>query len=117
MQAVKGMVQVSGATYRIARVLPHIYEVVRILDNQVAGWFTSDLSIVAAHAVDLMTLRAVAQEAVKQGKTSWVGRTGLPTEAKPDRSDVEVSGIRSVGSLAPASAEDVSVLLRARNGR
>ena len=64
MQVVKGMIQIEGATYRIARVLPHIYEAVRILDNQVAGWFTSDLSVIAPHAVDLFTLRTVAQEAV-----------------------------------------------------
>ena len=98
MQVVKGMVQIDGATYRIARVLPHIYEVVRILDNRVAGWFTS-----------------VAHEAVKQGKTSWVGRTGPVAESQPERS--EVSGVRAVETLAPASADDVMVVLRARNGR
>jgi hypothetical protein len=110
------MVQVDGATYRIARVLPHIYEVVRILDNQVAGWFTSDLSVVAPKVADLSTLRTVAQEAVKQGKTSWVGRTGAATELKSERS--EWSGVRDVESLAAAaSAEDVDAFLRARNGR
>jgi hypothetical protein len=108
------MIQVEGATYRIARVLPHIYEVVRILDNLVAGWFTSDLSVIAPHAIDLFTLREVARQAVKQGKTSWVGRTGPAAEAKPEHS--EVSGVRHVESLVPASAEDVMVVLRARNG-
>ena len=115
MQVVTGMVQISGATYRIARVLPHVYEAVRILDNQVAGWFTSDLSVVAPHAVDLPTLRIVAQEAVKQGKTSWVGRAGAAAESKLESS--EVSGVRKVENLAPASAEDVQILLRARSGK
>jgi hydroxymethylglutaryl-CoA reductase len=116
MQAVKGMVQVGGATYRIARVLPHVYEAVRILDNQVAGWFTSDLSVVAPKAADFSTLRTIAQEAVKQGKTSWVGRTAAATEPKTERSDV--SGVRDVESLAAvASAEEVSAFLRARNGQ
>jgi hypothetical protein len=114
MQIVKGMVQVNGETYRIARVLPHIYEAVRILDNRVAGWFTSDLSVVAPHSVDLFTIRAVAQQAVKQGKTSWVGRTGPAPEANQERS--EVSGVRHVQGLAPASAEDVRLLLRVRSG-
>ncbi len=114
MQIVKGMVQVGEDTYRIARVLPHIYEVTRILDNQVAGWFTSDMSVIAPHSVDLFTLRAVARAAVRQGKTSWVGRTGSAVESTPERA--EVSGVRSVDSLVPASAEDVRVVLRARNG-
>jgi hypothetical protein len=114
MQVVKGMIQVEGATYRIARVLPHVYEVVRILDNQVAGWFTSDLSVIAPHAVDLLTLRIVAQEAVKKGKTSWVGRSVPPAAPKPD---LEVSGVRNVESLVPSSAEGVSEVLRARSGK
>src|SRR5262245_34342395 len=113
MHIVKGMIQVEGATYRIARVLPHVYEVVRILDNQVAGWFTSDLSVIAPHAVDLFTLRTVAQQAVKQGKTSWVGRSEPATASKPDH---EVSGVRNVASITPTSAEGVSGVLRARNG-
>jgi hypothetical protein len=115
MNSVKGMIQVDGATYRIARVLPHIYEIVSILDNRVAGWFTSDLSVVAPHAVDLFTLRTIARQAVQQGKTSWVGRMGAANEAKPE--GAEVSGVRSLESLNPSSAEEIAVFLRARNGK
>jgi hypothetical protein len=114
MSSVKGMVQVDGTTYRIARVLPHIYEITSIRDNSVAGWFTSDLSVVAPHAVDLFTLRTVARQAVKEGKTSWVGRMGPANESKPERA--ETSGVRSLESLNPASAEELAVFLRARNG-
>ena len=76
MQIAKGMVQVDGATYRIVRVVPHVYEAVRISDNLVAGWFTSDLSAVTPHRVDLFTLRNVARQAVRAAKTSWTGRLG-----------------------------------------
>jgi hypothetical protein len=66
------MVQVDGTTYRIARARPGLYEVVRILDNVVVGWFSSDLAtILAARALDLATLRKVARQAVQAAKTSW----------------------------------------------
>ena len=113
--AAVGSARALGATYRIARVLPHIYEIVRILDNQVAGWFTSDLSVVAPHSIDLFTLRAIARQAVKEGKTSWVGKMGAANEVKPERA--ETSGVRSLESLNPASAEELAVFLRARNGK
>ena len=75
MQRAKGMVQVDGTTYRISWARLHVYEVVRILDNQVVGWFSSDLStILAANAGDLATLRNVARQAVQKGKTSWTPR-------------------------------------------
>src|SRR5262245_41292920 len=48
MQRVKGMVQVEGTTYRISRVKLRFYEVVRILDNEVIGWFSSDLASLSA---------------------------------------------------------------------
>ena len=75
---VKGMVLVDGTTYRIARVKPHLYEAVRILDNEVAGWFSSDaVSVLVPRAVDLAALRKIARQAVQQAKTSWVGRLEL----------------------------------------
>jgi hypothetical protein len=70
------MVQVEGKTYRISRVRMRFYEVVRILDNEVVGWFSSDLgSIQAVRSADLATLRSVARHAVQAAKTSWNPRT------------------------------------------
>lgn len=74
MQAVKGMVQVAGNTYRIVRVARGLYEVVRILDDAHVGTFRSapKLEIVASSDENLM--RDIARAAIKWGKTSWVGR-------------------------------------------
>lgn len=109
MRIAKGMVQFDGTTYRIERVLPHIYEVVRVLDNVVAGWFTSDLSVIAPHAIDLFTLRGVARLAVQQAKTSWVGRAPQAAPSKPEAN--EVSHVR----LAKADRAEVSGVRRAED--
>src|SRR5262245_36789964 len=99
MHIAKGMIQVDGKTYRIARVLPHVYEAVRLLDNQVAGWFTSDLSVIAPHAADLFTLRTIARQAVRDAKTSWTGRLDPNPESKVDPADL--SGVRNTAAFGP----------------
>jgi hypothetical protein len=109
MHVTKGMIQVEGKTYRIARVLPHVYEAVRLLDNQVAGWFTSDLSVIAPHAADLFTLRSIARQAVREAKTSWRGR--LDPRQEPPVDPADLSGVRRTDTLGPEY-----VALRLRGG-
>jgi len=79
MQAVKGMVQVAGTTYRIVRLGQGEYEVVRILDDARVGSFRSFPRVeVVTHGIDLGMLREIARAAIQGAKTSWVGRLTLP---------------------------------------
>ncbi len=72
---VKGMVQVSGVTYRIVRVERGMYDVVRILDDQNVGRFRTIPRVEVTAAQDSAeTIAEIAKAAVKWGKTSWVGR-------------------------------------------
>lgn len=72
---VKGMVQVSGVTYRIVRVERGMYDVVRILDDQNVGRFRTIPRVeVTSATASAETIAEIAKAAVKWGKTSWVGR-------------------------------------------
>jgi hypothetical protein len=79
MQTVKGMVQVSGTTYRIVRLGPGQYEVVRILDDARVGTFRSfpRVEVTSSQIGDTM-MREIARAAIHGAKTSWVGRLDLP---------------------------------------
>jgi hypothetical protein len=69
------MVQVSGSTYRIVRVGSKTYEVVRLLDDVCVGKFVSGPPLVVEpHHCDENFVREIAHAALRQGKTSWVGR-------------------------------------------
>ena len=74
MQAVKGMVQVAGITFRIARIGPAMYEAVRILDDARVGTFQNAPLKVLTHDVEYELMREVALSAVHGAKVSWVGR-------------------------------------------
>jgi hypothetical protein len=75
---VKGMVQVAGTTYRIIRLRRGQYDVVRILDDQRVGQFSTGTSVeVSPELVDYGVLREIARVAVQGAKTSWVGRLAL----------------------------------------
>jgi hypothetical protein len=72
---VKGMVQVSGVTYRIVRIERGMYDVVRILDDQRIGQFRTIPRVeVTGASAPAETIAEIAKAAVKWGKTSWVGR-------------------------------------------
>lgn len=72
---VKGMVQVSGVTYRIVRIERGMYDVVRILDDQRVGQFRTIPRVEVTAAVSSAeSIAEIAKAAVKWGKTSWVGR-------------------------------------------
>jgi hypothetical protein len=78
MQAVKGMVLVDGATYRIERTAHTEYAVVRVLDDVTVGMFRSAPRVeVTSAGVDEKLLREIARAAIQGAKTSWVGRLGL----------------------------------------
>lgn len=79
MQAVKGMVQVAGTTYRIVRFGQGQYDVVRILDDQKVGSFRSFPRVeVTSSTIEPTLMREVARAAIQGAKTSWVGRSMLP---------------------------------------
>jgi len=80
MAAVKGMVQVHGSTYRIMRVSPSTYEVIRVLDDTSVGTFRSTPLEVTASVIDPALLRQVARTAIQGAKTSWVGKLALPVK-------------------------------------
>ena len=67
----KGMVQVSGATYRIVQVGP-THEVFRLLDDRFVGSFrcTQSLAIVESPA-GAELLRAVARQALRSLRLEW----------------------------------------------
>lgn len=74
-QAVKGMVQVAGSTYRVVRVAAGRYEVFRLLDDQQVGTFSSIPRLeVTSSQIELAEMTAIARAAVHNAKTSWVGR-------------------------------------------
>jgi hypothetical protein len=68
---VKGLLSVRGVTYRIARVTPGAYEVVRILDELRVGTFECTPALrVMPEAVGSDLLREIAYAAMKQGQLS-----------------------------------------------
>jgi len=84
MQAIKGMVQVGGSTYRIVRLSVSLYEVVRVLDDTCVNSFrcAPELAVEAA-TIDADLLREIARTAIRGAKTSWIGR--LETSRSSDQ--------------------------------
>ena len=75
---VKGMVQVSGATYRVVRVGMGVYDVVRLLDDVSVGRFrTLPHAQVESTTLDPELMNQVVRAAIQGAKTSWVGRLSL----------------------------------------
>jgi hypothetical protein len=69
------MVQLLGTTYRLLQRGSGSYQVVRIHDEAVAGWFScGQTTEFAPDAVELGLLRQIAAVAVRGGKTRWMGR-------------------------------------------
>jgi hypothetical protein len=72
---IKGMVQVQGTTYRVARLNAGTYEIVRICDEVTAGRFSCVPRLqVTALAVDEQLMKQLATTAVQRGRTTWIGR-------------------------------------------
>jgi hypothetical protein len=75
MEFVKGMVLVGGKTYRIVRLEPGQYEVVRILDDARVGTFSTQPKLsVTSHIIELTLMTQIARSALMGGKLSWIGR-------------------------------------------
>ena len=74
---VKGMVQVSGTTFRIVRLTRGHYDVVRILDDTRIGSFWCEPSLAVSESPHAELLREVARCAIQGGKCTWVGRLDL----------------------------------------
>ncbi len=75
---VKGMVQVSGSTYRVQRVAFGQYEVVRLLDDAPVGRFrTVPQTSVESTALDATLMSEIVRAAIQGAKTSWVGRLSI----------------------------------------
>jgi hypothetical protein len=84
MHSIKGMVQVAGVTYRIVRLVPYSYEVVRIIDDRVIGHFhlAPELRVVAENG-GAATLYEIAQNAIRTGITSWQALHAVRPAAEP----------------------------------
>lgn len=74
---VKGMVQVSGRTFRIVRIERGHYDVFRILDDARVGSFWSGPRLLVAEGEQEELIREIARCAIQGGKTSWVGRIAV----------------------------------------
>ena len=78
----KGMIQLFGITYRVARVQHNNYQVTRIRDDVLVGSFACGQTIeVTAVDVDALLMRQIASAAVRKGRTSWMGALALKLES------------------------------------
>lgn len=79
MKLVQGMIQVSGTTYRVARMRHGDYQVTRISDDVVVGSFDCAQTVqVTALRIDALLMKQLASAAVQQGRTSWMGTLVQP---------------------------------------
>ncbi len=74
------MVQVRGVTYRVERVAPHHYEVVRLLDDTGVGAFRTVPGLrLDPQGCDVELFAEIARTALRFARTSGV----LPATAPP----------------------------------
>ena len=97
MRVVKGMVQVSGTTYRVVRVGPGSYEVIRILDDTRIGNFltTPRVEIVATMKADMISMMRPTIDTELRSQTSEISSS--PTHA--DQSAVRTDNCRAPRSF------------------
>jgi hypothetical protein len=68
------MVALDGVTYRIERLAPKTYAVVRVSDDLDVGTFKTVPELrVFAEGIEPALLEMIARTAVKSARTSWVG--------------------------------------------
>lgn len=80
----KGMVSLDGVTYRIERLASRNYGVVRLNDDVPVGTFKTGKEIrVFPDGVDAVLLEAIARDAIKSAKTSWVSHP-VPSPPPPE---------------------------------
>jgi hypothetical protein len=92
----RGMVQVRGVTYRVERLEPHHYDVVRLMDDVGVGSFRT-LPALRLHPVgcDDELFAEVVRAALRFARTSGMLRAVTAPEPAPDAS------MRSPSSLPP----------------
>lgn len=92
----RGMLQVSGVTYRIDRTAPHCYSVVRLLDDVEVGTFCTRpaLRLHPQHVADDV-LRDVVRAARRSARTSAVMHVApvCPPEAERDSASVPAPSV------------------------
>ena len=75
---VKGMVQVSGSTYRVVRIGFGVYDVIRLLDDAQVGRFrTVPSTSIESTALAADQMSEIVRAAIQGAKTSWVGRLSI----------------------------------------
>jgi len=83
----RGMVTLDGITYRIERLAPKTYAVVRVTDDLDVGTFKTVPELrVFAQGIEPALLEMIARTAVKSARTSWVGHQipdTMPPPAEP----------------------------------
>ena len=106
MADVKGMVQVSGATYRIVKVSRGKYDVIRILDEAKVGSFETVPKVtVQATGVSEKLLLEISMTALKQAKISWQRMPGpKPFKSVPSMPKATPSAAKSSGTSAARSS-------------
>jgi hypothetical protein len=68
------MVALDGITYRIERLAPKTYAVIRVSDDLDVGTFKTVPELrVFAEGIEPALLEMIARTAVKSARTSWVG--------------------------------------------
>lgn len=75
MASCRGMVVVSGVTYRINESRGG-YEVIRLMDDRLLGCFGDVAAFDAVHGASPETIAAVARVALRAGKLRWVRAVG-----------------------------------------
>jgi hypothetical protein len=81
--AVKGMVQVNGVTYRIARVRAGQYEIVRLRDDVRVGEFALGAGTDSLDGAAPELIREIARAALRGGRTSWLPRRRISSGSLP----------------------------------
>ena len=101
--AVKGMVSWGDATYRIERIAPATYALVRISDDVRVGTFRTGKTIeTKAQGIDPLLCEKLARAAVQNAKTSWV-HNAVPLQKREREPELkEESPESSVRGFAPA---------------
>ncbi len=100
------MLQVRGVTYRIERTEPHVYSVVRLLDDVEVGAFRT-LPTLRIHSVqiELALLRDVVRAALRSARTSAVMHVAPVFEPDQDSAPAAASEPAAAphGSCSPSS--------------
>ncbi len=92
----QGMVQIRGVTYRIERLEPHYYSVVRLLDDVAIGTFRTLPGLrISPLACDVDLFTEIARASLRFGRTSGV----MHAVPSPQAEQRELTAQRSPSTL------------------